>query len=148
MGSRPKFARLPTTATAAVFGRYSPPARHNRGTFTLRSATGSYPGPCGRLSPVEMRICRNAQDAFDAVGIVVDWIDACKQQRLDVLLDLYDDAATIECCEGGTIRGRSAMEWYWRSKLAGPAARAFEIDALCPEPDGVSLDYRGYYGKQ
>jgi hypothetical protein len=89
----------------------------------------------------------NAQDAFDAVGIVVDWIDACKQQRLDALLDLYDDAATIECCEGGAFRGRSAMEWYWRSKLAGPAAGAFEIDALCPEPDGVSLDYRGYDGK-
>jgi len=92
-------------------------------------------------------LVHHAQDAFDAVGIVVDWIDACKQQRLDVLLDLYDDAATIECREGGTFRGRSAMEWYWRSKLAGPAARAFEIDALCPEPDGVSLDYRGYDGK-
>jgi hypothetical protein len=86
-----------------------------------------------------------AQDPFDTVGIVADWIDACKQQRLDVLLDLYEDAAIIESCEGGTFRGRSAMEWYWRSKLAGPAA--FEVDALCPEPDGVSLDYRGYDGK-
>jgi hypothetical protein len=39
------------------------------------------------------------------------------------------------------------MEWYWRPKLAGPAAGAFEIEALCPEPDGVSLDFRGYDGK-
>jgi len=89
----------------------------------------------------------NAQNSFDAVAIVVDWIDACKQQRLDQLLDLYDDAGTVECCEGGTFQGRSAIEWYWRPKLAGPAAGAFEIDALCPEPDGVSLDYRGYDGK-
>src|SRR4029078_10345280 len=43
----------------------------------------------------------NASDRFDAVGIVVDWIDACRQRRLDALLDLYDDAATVECCEGG-----------------------------------------------
>lgn len=89
----------------------------------------------------------NAQNSFDAVAIVVDWIDACKQQRLDALLDLYDDAGTVECCEGGRFKGRSAIEWYWRPKLAGRAAGAFEIDALCPEPHGVALDYRGYDGK-
>jgi hypothetical protein len=89
----------------------------------------------------------NAQYSFDAVAIVVDWINACKQQRLDPLLDLYDDAGTVECCEGGSFQGRSAIEWYWRPRLAGSAAGAFEIDALCPEPDGVSLDYRGYDGK-
>jgi hypothetical protein len=30
----------------------------------------------------------NARDGFDAIGVVVDWIDACKQRRLDDLLDL------------------------------------------------------------
>ena len=89
----------------------------------------------------------NARDGFDAVGIVVDWIDACKERRLDALLDLYDEAATVECCEGGSFRGRSAMERYWRSKLAAAAIDAFEIDALVPEADGVSLDYRGYDGR-
>jgi hypothetical protein len=24
----------------------------------------------------------NARDGFDAIGVVVDWIDACKQRRL------------------------------------------------------------------
>ena len=52
----------------------------------------------------------NARDGFDAIGVVVDWIDACKQHRLDDLLDLYDATATVECCEGGSFRGRSEME--------------------------------------
>ncbi len=88
----------------------------------------------------------NAQDSFDPIGVVVDWIDACRTRQLDVLLDLYDDAATVECCEGGTFRGRSEMSRYWRPKLASFAAGTLEIDALFPETDGVSLDYRGFDG--
>ena len=38
------------------------------------------------------------------------------------------------------------MERYWRSRLARARSGAFEIDALMPEPDGVTLDYRGYDG--
>ena len=48
----------------------------------------------------------DARDGFDAIGVVVDWIDACKQRRLDDLLNLYDATATVECCEGGSFRGR------------------------------------------
>ena len=88
----------------------------------------------------------DARDGFDAIGVVVDWIDACKLRRLDDLLDLYDVAATIECCEGGSFRGRSEMERYWRPRLARAVTGAFEIDALFPEADGVTLDYRGYDG--
>jgi hypothetical protein len=89
----------------------------------------------------------NANDHFDAVGIVVDWIDACKQRRLDTLLDLYDDAATVECCEGANFSGRSEMERYWRPRLVNAKGDAFAIDALVPEADGVSLDYRDYDGQ-
>jgi hypothetical protein len=88
----------------------------------------------------------NARDGFDAIGVVVDWIDACKARRLDALLELYDEAATIQCCEG-YFRGRSEVEKYWLPKLAGAAAGAFEIDALLPEAEGVSLDYRGHDGQ-
>ena len=88
----------------------------------------------------------NARDGFDAIGVVVDWIDACKQRRLDDLLNLYDATATVECCEGGSFRGRSEMERYWRPRLARAVTGAFEIDALFPEADGVTLDYRGYDG--
>ena len=26
----------------------------------------------------------DARDGFDAIGVVVDWIDACKQRRLEI----------------------------------------------------------------
>jgi len=73
-------------------------------------------------------------------------LDACKQRRLDDLLNLYDATATVECCEGGSFRGRSEMERYWRPRLARSARGAFEIDVLMPDEDGVTLDYRGYDG--
>ena len=88
----------------------------------------------------------NARDGFDAIGVVVDWIDACKQRRLDDLLNLYDARAIVECCEGGSFRGRSEMERYWRPRLERSRRGAFEIIALMPEPDGATLDYQGYDG--
>jgi hypothetical protein len=84
---------------------------------------------------------------FDEIAVVVDWLDACKNRHLEALLDLYEDTATIECCEGGVFQGRSAMKQYWTPKLAQSRSGAFEIDALFPERDGVSLDYRGHDGK-
>jgi hypothetical protein len=77
----------------------------------------------------------------------VDWIDACRERRLSALIDLYDDAAIVDCCEGGRFRGRSEVEGHWRPKLLGQMTGAFEIDVLMSEADGVSLDYRGYDGK-
>jgi hypothetical protein len=88
----------------------------------------------------------NARDGFDAIGVVVDWIDACKQRRLDDLLNFYNATATVECCEGGSFRGRSEMESYWRPRPARAVTGPFEIDALFPDADGVPLDYRGYDG--
>lgn len=76
----------------------------------------------------------NARESFDAIGIVIDWIDACKQRRLDDLLDLYDDTATVECCEGGRFQGRAAMKWYWGSKARGVRSRCVR---------GRSIDARG-----
>jgi hypothetical protein len=38
------------------------------------------------------------------------------------------------------------MEGYWRPRLARAVTGAFEIDALTTDPDGVTLDYRGYDG--
>ena len=87
------------------------------------------------------------QGGFNAIGIVVDWIDACKERRRSALLDLYEATATVECCEGGTFRRRFEVERYWTTKVARPAAGAFEIDALYPGTDGVCLDCRGYNGE-
>src|ERR671915_2188450 len=98
-------------------------------------------------NPREDRDMANANNRFDAIGVVVDWIDACKQRRLDALLDLYDDAASLECCESGSFNGRSEIERYWRPRFARAGNDAFAIDALTPEGDGISLDYRGYDGR-
>ena len=38
----------------------------------------------------------NAREGFDAIGVVVDWIDACKRRRLGDLLNLYDPWATVD----------------------------------------------------
>lgn len=86
------------------------------------------------------------QGGFDAIGVVVDWIDACRERRLSELLDLYEKTAIVECCEGDTFRGRAEIERYWQAKLVQPVVGAFEIDALYPTVHGVSLDYRGYNG--
>jgi hypothetical protein len=88
----------------------------------------------------------DAQDGFDVIGVVVDWIDACKQRRLDDLLNLYDPWAMVECCSGGRFQGRSEMDQYWRPRLARAPVHAFEIDALTTDPEGVTLDYLGYDG--
>jgi len=88
----------------------------------------------------------NSRGSFDPIGIVVDWLDACKERRLSALVDLYDDGATVDCCDGGTFRGRAEVEGYWRPKLAYAATGAFEVDALFPDTDGVFLDYRSYDG--
>jgi len=73
----------------------------------------------------------SSQGGFDPIGIIVDWLDACRKGRLAALINLYDDGAI----QGGTFRGRLGVERYWRSKLAHPAAGAFEVDALFPETE-------------
>jgi hypothetical protein len=88
----------------------------------------------------------SSKNNFDPIGIVVDWLDACRERQLSVLIDLYDDAGIIDCCQGGTFRGRLGIERYWRPKLTHAVPGAFEIDALFPEADGVCLDYRDYDG--
>jgi hypothetical protein len=87
-----------------------------------------------------------ADYGFDAIGVVVDWIDACKARQLDTLLDLYDEAASVQCCDGGQFQGRAAMTEYWRPRLARATSGTFEIDALIPLADGISLDFLGYDG--
>jgi hypothetical protein len=84
---------------------------------------------------------------FDAIGIVVDWIDACRQRRLLELLELYDERAVIECCEGGRFHGLSEIETYWQQRLAASTEAGFEIDAIMPLADIVQLDYRGVDGE-
>ena len=95
----------------------------------------------------EDRTMPGLHDRFDPMGLVIDWLDACKERRLSSLLDLYDESATLECCcEDKTLHGRRDLLAYWGPKLAHAVIGAFEVDALFPETDGVCLDYRAFDG--
>ena len=91
----------------------------------------------------------NYRDESDPIATVVDWLDACRSRRISALLDLYDDAATLECaCDGiKSLSGRAALEAYWRPKLTDPSPRSFSMDDVKADSEGVILDYQNYEGK-
>ena len=35
-------------------------------------------------------------EGFDPMGLVIDWLDACKERRLSSLIDLYDEIAALD----------------------------------------------------
>lgn len=80
---------------------------------------------------------------FDPIGLVVDWLDACRNRDLASLLDLYANDATVECkCSGLSVNeGRTELESYWRSRLDKLAPTAFGLEEIMPTTDGVLLDY-------
>ena len=85
---------------------------------------------------------------FDGMAVVVDWLDACKSQNLDLLLDACADNAGLECiCEGIRTSGRENLAAYWTPKLAGFASAAFGLEEITPVSDGVELDYLNFEGK-
>lgn len=91
----------------------------------------------------------NLADGFDQVALVVDWLDACRNRDLAMLLDLYADNATLECqCgEAEISQGRAGLESYWRSRLDTLAVTAFGLEEIRPTSDGVVLDYLSHEGK-
>lgn len=86
---------------------------------------------------------------FDQVALVIDWLDACRNRDLAMLLDLYADNATLECqCgEAKISEGRAGLESYWKPRLDTLAATAFGLEEIMPTTDGVVLDYLSHEGK-
>lgn len=80
---------------------------------------------------------------FDTMGLVVDWLDACRRGDLAALLDLYADDAGLECrCDGTHLyRGRGEIEAYWAPRLGGFSAAGFGLEEIDPAPHGVELEY-------
>ncbi|WP_225649586.1 nuclear transport factor 2 family protein [Bradyrhizobium australafricanum] len=78
-----------------------------------------------------------APETFDAMAIVVDLLDACRDRRISDLLDLYDEDTTVECCEGGRFEGRRALRSYWTLRLADQPPGPFQIEAIVPEDGGL-----------
>jgi hypothetical protein len=90
-----------------------------------------------------------SRDEPDPMATVVDWLDACRSGDIGALLDLYDEAATLECaCDGSkSLTGRAALEAYWRPKLTDPEPGSFSMDDVAADAEGAILDYRSYEGK-
>ena len=88
------------------------------------------------------------QGEFDPLGVAIDWLDACRSGGLVVLLDLYDDAAILECdCERVSLTGRHAIAAYWALKLETKQLAAFTLDNMALTDEGVRVDYQSYEGK-
>jgi ketosteroid isomerase-like protein len=79
---------------------------------------------------------------FDAMAVAIDWLDAYRAAKLDTMLDLYDDDASLECgCDGETILvGKAAMKEYWLQRFAETSP--LELDDIQPAGDGVALTYQ------
>lgn len=80
---------------------------------------------------------------FDQMGIIVDWVDACRKGDLATLLDLYADDAQLECTCDGTrrYRGRNEIEAYWQPRLSAFSSAGFGLEEIHPAPHGVDLEY-------
>lgn len=88
---------------------------------------------------------------FDTLGVVVDWLDACRARRLDKVQALYETEATLECACGGPriYRGQREITDYWIGRLDTAVADAFQLLNIVPgeDPTCVVLDYLSYEGK-
>ncbi|MDH6257012.1 nuclear transport factor 2 family protein [Bradyrhizobium sp. BR13661] len=80
---------------------------------------------------------------FDHMGLVVDWVDACRKGDLATLLDLYADDGEVECSCNGTqrYRGRRELETYWGPKLNAFSSAGFGLEEIHPAPNGIDLEY-------
>jgi hypothetical protein len=83
---------------------------------------------------------------FDAMAIAIDWLDAYRAAKLDTILDLYDDNASLECgCgEQRSLVGKAALKEYWLERFAEKTPT--ELDDIQPTSDGVALAYRTHEG--
>jgi ketosteroid isomerase-like protein len=80
--------------------------------------------------------------AFDGMAIAIDWLDAYRAAKLDKILDLYDDEASLECGCGGQkiLFGKAALREYWIKRFAEQPA--IELEDIQPTTDGIALAYQ------
>lgn len=85
---------------------------------------------------------------FDAIAVVVDWLDSCRRRDLGALLEFYAAEGSIEChCDGALVsKGRARLASYWHPRLDSYVPNAFELEEIHPTPDGVQLDYGNHDG--
>ena len=90
----------------------------------------------------------HTRDNCDHSGIVVDWLDACQSRKLDALLNLYEEQATLNCdCDGVNLAGRNSLAVYWKSKLERMAASAFTLGGMILAGDEIQVQCQSCKGK-
>ena len=79
---------------------------------------------------------------FDAMAVAIDWLDAYRSAKLDAILSLYDDDASLECGgDGQTILvGKPALKQYWIQRFVENPA--LELEDLQPEGEDVALAFQ------
>lgn len=98
------------------------------------------------LATTEQRTQR--PDNCNRSGVAIDWLDACRSGKLDVLLNLYDEQATLKCdCDGVNLAGRNSLATYWNSKLEGMAAAAFALRGMILTGDEIQVECKSCKGK-
>jgi len=92
-----------------------------------------------------------SNQALDPIAAVMDWLGACAEGRLDDLLDMYEENASLECgCDSPYIScGRAILGGYWSSRLADSAPQAFTLNNVLPgeDPNCVVLDCLSHEAK-
>jgi FixJ family two-component response regulator len=88
------------------------------------------------------------RDDFDRSSVVVDWLGACRSGKLNALLNLYEERATLICdCDRIDLAGRNSIAIYWKSKLESKAASAFTLGGMILTGDEIQVDCQGCKGK-
>ena len=86
-------------------------------------------------------------DDFDSMAVVVDWLDACRNEDLELLLDCFADDASLDCsCEDINVAGRAGLAAHWKPRLKGFSPAAFGLEEITPVAEGVMLDYLNHEG--
>jgi len=80
-------------------------------------------------------------NSVDLMGIAIEWLD-CYQASDLFIVDLYADDASLLCdCDGvQELRGRAAIEAYWRQRFVETPAD--EITNLNLFDGGIIVSYR------
>jgi hypothetical protein len=85
---------------------------------------------------------------FDDMAVVVDWLDACRNENLESLLDCFADDAGLDCrCDSVNVTGRAGLAAYWRPRLRSFSPGAFGLEEITPTAEDVMLEYLNHEGR-
>jgi hypothetical protein len=70
---------------------------------------------------------------FDPMAAAIDWLDAYREEDLDLIIAMYADDATVHCnCVDSTIvSGANKLRHYWMIRLRDhPASELLDLNPM------------------